>query len=344
MTNRYYSGPATDHFDGARFFNPGHPSTDRSLLDLIRMRFGGNRVPWPAASREQAVREVVPARSVESLAVTLIGHASLLIQAAGRNLLVDPVWAERASPFQWAGPRRVNHPAVAFDSLPPIDAVLLTHSHYDHMDIPTLQRLWRRDRPRIVAPLGNDGVVTSTAPDIAVETLDWGQTLALDGGVALWLHPANHWSARSWTDPRMALWGGFVIKPPTGCIYVAGDTGYGDGQIFRDVRARYGAPDLAILPIGAYEPRWFMKDQHANPAEAVQIMLDCGAAQALGVHWGTFQLTDEPRLEPAQTLARELERRGLEAGRFLAMTPGDQWLESSRSRKRFTGLGATPRL
>ena len=328
MTNRYYSGPASDHFDGIRFFNPGQPSTDRSLTDLLRWHLGGNRAPWTPAPTGQAMRRIVPARSVDNLAVTLIGHASLLIQAAGRNLLVDPVYAERASPVQWAGPRRVNPPGVAFDDLPPIDAVLLTHNHYDHLDIPALRRLWQRDRPRLLAPLGNDRVVANAAPEVAVETLDWGQSLALDGGLTVWLHPAYHWSSRGLTDRRMALWGGFVIRPPAGCVYVAGDTGYGDGRIFRDVRTRYGAPDLAILPIGAYEPRWFMKDQHVNPAEAVQIMLDCGAAQALGVHWGTFQLTDEPLLAPAQALARELDRRGLDAGRFQAMTPGDRWRAS----------------
>ena len=319
--NRYYKGPPSDHFDGVRFFNPGQPSTDRSLGELLRWRFGGHRARWQAAPGRQAA----PAACVDTLAITFIGHASLLIQVAGRNLLIDPVWAERASPSQLAGPRRVNAPGIAFDALPPIDAILLTHNHYDHLDVTTLRRLWRSHRPRVLAPLGNDRVVARRAPDIAVETMDWGQSASVEGGVTVWLHPAHHWSARGFGDRRMALWGGFVIKAPARCIYIAGDTGYGDGRIFRDVRTQYGAPDLAVLPIGAYEPRWFMKDQHADPAEAVQIMLDCGAAQALGVHWGTFPLTDEPRTEPPDLLRRELARRGLPAGRFLAMQPGDQW-------------------
>ena len=320
-TNRYYRGPLSDHFDGVRFFNPGQPSTDRSLVDLARWRFGGSRSPWGPAPGGRCV----PAAAVGGLAVTLVGHASLLLQIGGRTLLIDPVWAERASPVQWAGPRRVNAPGIAFADLPPIDAVLITHDHYDHLDTAALRRLWRRGRPRVVAPLGNDAVIGRDAPEIVVETLDWGQSAALGDGVTAWLHPAHHWSARGIGDRRMALWGGFVITSAAGRVYVAGDTAYGDGGIFRDVRSRYGAPDVAILPIGAYEPRWFMKDQHVDPAEAVQVMLDCGARQALGVHWGTFQLTDEPRLAPAEALAAALRRRGLGPASFVAMRPGDSW-------------------
>ena len=155
--------------------------------------------------------------------------------------------------------------------------------------------------------------------------MDWRQSVALGHDVMVWLHPAHHWSARGLGDRRMALWGGFVIKTPVATIYVSGDTGYGDGQIFKDVRTSYGCPDLAILPIGAYEPRWFMKNQHVDPAEAVQIMLDCGARQALGIHWGTFPLADEPALAAPRLLQEELARRGLPASRFVALDAGDLW-------------------
>jgi L-ascorbate metabolism protein UlaG (beta-lactamase superfamily) len=241
------------------------------------------------------------------------------------NILVDPVWSARASPVSWAGPRRVTAPGIAFENLPPIDAVLVTHNHYDHLDIGTLRRVWRRHRPRIVAPLGNDAVIARQAPDIAVAAHDWYETIALGDGVSVTLHPAHHWSARFLRDRRMALWCGFVLKTPAGVIYIAGDTGYGDGAIFRDVIARHGAPDVAILPIGAYEPRWFMQGQHTNPDEAVRIMLDTGAAQALGVHWGTFNLTDEPRLQPPQFLQSALAAHGVAADRFIALAPGDVW-------------------
>ncbi len=319
--NRYYQGPPSDHYDGDRFFNPGLPDVDRSLFDLLRWRLGGRRARWTATP----TRQTVPAARVADLSATLIGHASLLLQVDGRNILIDPVWSARASPLRWAGPRRYNAPGIAFDALPPVDLVLLTHNHYDHLDLQTLGRLWRAGRPQIVAPLGNDRVVARTDPDIQVRTLDWYQRAEVLPGLEVWLHPAYHWSSRSLSDRRMALWGGFFVRTQAARIYLAGDTGYGDGSIFRDVRARHGPPDLAVLPIGAYTPRWFLKNQHVNPAEAVQIMQDCGAAQALGVHWGTFALSDEPQFAPPQDLRRALEQAGVPGDRFLAMRPGDCW-------------------
>jgi L-ascorbate metabolism protein UlaG (beta-lactamase superfamily) len=321
--NRYYHGPTSDHFDGVRFFNPGLPTTDRGVSDLLRWRLTGKRSSWPASVERS---QVVPESRVDGgPTVTMVGHATVLIQVAGRNVLVDPVWSERASPMQWAGPRRVSAPGIAFDRLPPIDVVLLTHNHYDHLDATTLQRVWERHRPRIVAPLGNDTVIHHTAPSIVVETGDWGQVIELGAGLVVHIHPANHWSARGMSDRRMALWAGFVLETPTSRIYVAGDTGYGDGRIFRELRRSDSPIDLAILPIGAYEPRWFMKDQHCDPDEAVQIMIDCGARQAVGVHWGTFQLTDESRLAPKERLLAALGQRGMPAESFVALEAGDVW-------------------
>jgi L-ascorbate metabolism protein UlaG (beta-lactamase superfamily) len=320
--NRYYIGSPSDHFDGHRFFNPHHPNTDRTLLQLLRWRFGGKRAPWPATT---PARQVAPERRVHGLRITMIGHATVLIQAAELNLLVDPVWSERASPFSFAGPKRVNAPGVAFEHLPPIDVVLLTHNHYDHLDMATLQRLWARDRPRIIAPLGNDAVVARSRPEIMVETYDWREGVEISGGAKVWLHPANHWSARGAGDRRMALWCGYVIATTVGVVYIAGDTGYGDGRIFLELADRRPVIDVAVLPIGAYAPRWFMKDQHVNPAEAVRIMQDCGARQALGVHWGAFRLTDEARRDPADALAEALAQAGIEPGLFLPLEPGQQW-------------------
>lgn len=321
-TNRYYRGPKSDHFDGTRFFNPDHPPTDRGLGDLLRWRLLGHRAPWPTSVDG---RQVVPVPRVDGLRVTMAGHASVLIQAARLNLLVDPVWSRRASPLSWAGPRRVNAPGIAFDALPPIDAVLLTHNHYDHLDLATLDRLLTAHRPRIVAPLGNDAIVRRARPDAVVETADWGGRIALGDGASVTLVRANHWSSRRLDDRRTALWCGFVIETAAGCIYDAGDTGYGNGAIFRALKDAHPPIDVAILPLGAYAPRWFMQAQHVDPAEAVQIREDCGASRALGVHWGTFRLTDESRTAPRDALAAELARRGLPASAFVAMEPGDVW-------------------
>jgi L-ascorbate metabolism protein UlaG (beta-lactamase superfamily) len=320
--NRYYSGPQSDHFDGLRFFNPGQRSTDKSLRELLRWQLGGGRTRWP---RVVEVRQAKPETRVAGLSVTMIGHASVLIQTSGLNILVDPIWSKRASPVSWAGPKRVARPGVLFEELPPIDVVLVTHNHYDHMDVGTLSRLQAAHRPRIVTALGNDAVIRRAALGSDLVALDWDGAYELAPGMNVTAVPAHHWSARGRGDRRMALWCGFVIRTPEHLIYNVGDTGYGDGAIFREVRARFGAPDVAIIPIGAYEPRWFMADQHIDPGEAVRIMLDCGAEQALGVHWGTFQLTNEARDEPKRALDTAMRQRGIELDRFVAMEPGASW-------------------
>jgi L-ascorbate metabolism protein UlaG (beta-lactamase superfamily) len=320
--NRYYQGPPSPHFDGTRFHLAGH-SRDRSLAELLRWRFGGDKASWPRTA-PSPFADVPPAR-VAGLRVVLVGHASLLIQIAGLNILVDPVWSERASPLRWAGPRRVNPPGIAWNALPPIDAVLVTHNHYDHLDLATLARLRARHPVRVIAPLGNAAII-DPAIGGGTSELDWGESVALSPDVAVHLRPAAHWSARGLGDRRMALWGAFVLTGPQGVIYHVGDSGYGDGAIFRAVRAEFGPPLLAVLPIGAYAPRWFMGHVHMDPADAVRAMGDLGAAQALGHHWGTFQLTDEPIEEPATLLAEALAAAGLAARHFLALRPGQAWL------------------
>ena len=266
----------------------------------------------------------MPPERAEGLRVCSIGHASLLVQIAGLNLLVDPVWAERASPVSIAGPKRRAAPGIALKSLPPIDAILITHNHYDHLDGPTLARLWQRFRPRVIAPLGNDPIIRHYEPSIRVETYDWGDRVALSGRLTAHLEPAFHWSGRGLRDWRMALWCSFVLTGSGGgVLHHVGDTAYGDGSIFRQVKAKHGPPDVALLPIGAYEPRWFMRAKHIDPWEAVQVMLDCGAAQAFGHHWGTFQLTHEAMDAPVRDLAAALAANGIPPERFRPLLPGE---------------------
>ncbi|PXA88904.1 hypothetical protein DMC47_29275 [Nostoc sp. 3335mG] len=320
--NPYYQGPVTDHFDGLRFFNPDHPDTDRSLRQVMQWKLREKAAAWP---KSVAVQQALPDARVDGLRITMVGHATLLIQAAGLNLLTDPVWSDRASPVRFAGPRRVTAPGVAFDRLPPIDAVLLSHNHYDHLDADTLRRLHAAHRPLIVTPLGNDAIVRRIVPDARVAVGDWWDRIDLPGGAHADIVPAHHWSARRPGDRRMALWGGFILHSSAGRVYFAGDTGYGDGAIFRDMRQRCGAADVALLPIGAYAPRWFMADQHTDPEEAVRMMTDLQARSAIGIHWGSLQLTDEAREEPAMLLAWALADRGIAPDRFPAALPGQSF-------------------
>ena len=320
MRNRYFGGPPSDHFDGVRFFNPGQVQPDRTLIDVLRWQAAGGRARWP---KSVEVAQTVPAQRCDDLRVTMVGHATTLVQFRNLNILTDPLWSERASPLPFAGPRRVTAPGVALERLPPIDLILLSHNHYDHLDLTTLRKLHAAHAPLIITPLGNDRIIRSGVPYARVWTGDWHESLDLGGAVGVTIVPANHWSARGTRDRRMALWSGFILKQREVSLYFAGDTGYCGGSVFRDLRARYGDQRFALLPIGAYEPRWFMAPQHVNPAEAVQIMKDVGARRSLGIHWGTFRLTNESRDAPKAALSAALAEEGIPASSFQAMEPGD---------------------
>ena len=322
--NPYYSGPQSDHFDGRLFFNP-EGIEPRSFGDLLRWQFGGGRAKWPA-EWPSPFPQAKPEKRVEGgrLVVTMVGHATLLVQTAGMNILTDPVWSPRVSPFSFAGPKRVNAPGIAFEDLPPIDLVLLSHNHYDHMDAATLARLQTGFDPLLVTPLGNDAIVRKSAPSMRIEARDWGGAVEV-GGVRIHVEPAHHWSARGTGDRRMALWSAFVIETGAGNIYFAGDTGFHQGRNFRAAREKHGAFRFAMIPIGAYEPRWFMEAQHQNPDEAVEAFKLLGTGHAGGMHWGTFQLTNEPIEEPRDLLLKALDREGIARERFRPLLPGEAW-------------------
>jgi L-ascorbate metabolism protein UlaG (beta-lactamase superfamily) len=311
--------PISDHFDGTRFFVPGHDG-DKTRDEVFKMMFGGGRQKWPP--RFDSPHNHKPPQRVAGVRSTLIGHASFLVQVAGLNILIDPVFAERASPLSFAGPKRVNPPGVAFDDLPPIDAVLLTHNHYDHLDKASLWRIAERFKPQFVGPLGIDDHLRRGGKTIgSIITLDWGQQTSF-GNFSIHAVPTYHWSARGLRDRRKTLWCSFVITSDVGTVYHIGDTGYGAGAFSKQVAQTFGRVDLAHIPIGAYEPRWFMKDAHVNPAEAVQIFQDCGATQAIGHHWGTFQLTHEAITQPQKDLDAALKAAGLSPDVFQAFRPG----------------------
>ena len=326
--NAYYSGPRSDHFDGEQFFNPGrsHPQNLGRLLHLYTRETWAR---WPTA-HASPFRDRPPPRVTSGAArIVLVGHASWLVQTGGLNILVDPHWSERASPFRFSGPRRVNAPGIDFEDLPHVDVVIVTHNHYDHMDLPTLGRLWQRDRPLLVTPLGNDTIVAAEVPGFVARAVDWDDTVALSPALSLHAVRTEHWSARGLRDRRHALWASFVLEGPAGSIYIVGDTGFGDGSTFRDVARRHPRIRLSLLPIGAYEPRWFMQGSHMNPADAVAAFELLGTAEALGHHWGTFQLTTEPHDQPPKDLAAALAARGMAPERFRAVRPGEVWSSSA---------------
>ncbi len=318
-----YDGPVSDHFDGTHFFDPDG-SPPKSLAQVLRWQFGSGRErnAWPEWAPSAYADTPPPRVSGDKVRLSFVGHASWLIQTAGLNILIDPVWSDRASPYTFIGPKRHNAPGIAFDALPPIDVVLVSHGHYDHLDVATLSKLAAEFSPRVVTPLGNDVTMRSTDGAIRAEAFDWHDRVELGNGVAVTLVPTRHWSARGLFDRNKALWASFVLETPAGKIYIVCDSGYGDGKHFRRVREAHGPLRLAILPIGAYEPRWFMRDQHMNPSDAVKALADCGAQQALAHHHGTFQLTDEAIDAPETALHAALDEADIARERFVALKPG----------------------
>ncbi|MDJ0612086.1 MAG: MBL fold metallo-hydrolase [Rhizobiaceae bacterium] len=323
--NYYYNGPKSDHFDGKTFFNP-NGIKPRRLSEVLKWQLSGGRAKWPA-EYPSPFHDAKPADRVNSsnLEVTMIGHATLLIQTAGLNFITDPVFVDRASPVQFAGPKRVNPPGIVFENLPPIDYVLLSHNHYDHLDLASLKRLSSEHNATIICPLGNDTIVKSKAPDANFIVGDWENTVNLNAEVKLHFEPCHHWSARGTKDRRMALWAAFLLETPAGKIYHIGDTGFHDGINYKALFEKHGAVDLAILPIGAYEPRWFMKGQHQNPDEAVQGHKLIQAKTSIGHHWGTFQLTNEAIEAPIEALSIARLAHGISEEEFTTLRPGQSW-------------------
>jgi L-ascorbate metabolism protein UlaG (beta-lactamase superfamily) len=305
----------TDHFDGTTFFNPSEPFAQP--LSAVPRLLLERRARWPR--RIEVQTHPPPALDGAAAAITFIGHSTFLIQTPTGNLLTDPVYSQGAGPLGVVGPQRVRQPALRFEDLPPISTVLLSHNHYDHCDLPTLRRLADRFDPVVVTPLGNGRLVRS-ARIRRVEELDWWQDATIPA-LPVTLTPARHFSARTPFDRNRALWGGFLIRTGGARILFAGDTAYTAG--FSDVRRRLGPIDLALLPIGAYEPRWFMQSVHMNPAEAVQAHLDLEAAQSIGMHFGTFQLTTEGIDDPVRSLLEACRARGVPSPRFRTLDFGE---------------------
>jgi L-ascorbate metabolism protein UlaG (beta-lactamase superfamily) len=308
----------SDHFDGKRFFNPNRKG-EKTFRELYRMFRTSKRAPWPKFIPNSSPGKKIPSCATDKIAVTFIGQSTFLLQIGATNILTDPIFSRRPSPISWLGPKRVRPPGIALEHLPQIHLVLVSHNHYDHLDLRSLRELNNRFAPRVIAPLGNQELIWKSGLR-EISELDWWQTRELEK-LRITLTPAQHFCARHFSDRNKALWGGFVIEGCGQTIFFAGDTGY--ATHFKEIAARFPKIDLALLPIGSYEPRWFMRDLHMNPKEAVQAFLDLRAEQGIGMHFGTFQLTDEAIDEPVQHLQRELKLKNISAERFRVLDFGE---------------------
>ncbi|WP_448659317.1 MBL fold metallo-hydrolase [Sphingomonas sp. CJ99] len=306
LDRRYYDGPDSGHYDGERFYNPdgedtAAPPGGGSRAGFLSRMLTDDRPPWP--ERVAVTQGKPPARvEGEAMLATWIGHATVLVQTQGMNILTDPIYADTAGPFG-VGPARVAAPGVAFDDLPRIDLIVVSHNHYDHMDLATLKKLWDRDKPVIVTSLGNDSVIGQAgAPARAV---DWGGRVSVRPGVEVIVNRNHHWGSRWFADRNRALWSSFVVTLPSGGnLFFAGDTGFGDGN-WANEAARYGPIRLAIIPIGAFRftPGQMGTGSHIGPVDAVEVFRRLGAARAIGIHWGTFRLSYEAYDTPPKLLA-----------------------------------------
>lgn len=306
----------SDHYNSKKFFNPGHEGSPKSFFSLLKWKFTGTKAQWPNKI-EPAYPQIIPAPSSENLIVTFVNHATFLIQVDGINILTDPIWSKRTSPISFAGPSRVHPPGIEFEKLPKIDVVLISHNHYDHMDSETIKKLEVEFSPMFIVPLANIEKVKSFGAKNIIE-LDWWNAFDFSPSLKITLTPAKHWSSRTLNDKNKALWGSFIIDSKLEKIYFAGDTGY--GSHFTEIQKRLGTPTLSLLPIGAYEPRWFMKDMHMNPEEAVLAHIDLDSKLSLGMHFGTFQLTDEAIDTPLKDLSMALDK--LKITNFKTIDPG----------------------
>ncbi|MGA8224734.1 MAG: MBL fold metallo-hydrolase [Candidatus Acidiferrales bacterium] len=316
-----YRGPVTDHFDGEHFYNPGSqiPHGSGGLFKWLANREQGPWREWTDAPPGPPP----PARvSDGGLRVTFIGHSTVLIQMDGMNFLTDPIWSMRASPLSWIGPRRHRPPGLRLEDLPPINLVLQSHDHYDHLNIPTMRQLTKRHRIKFLTPLGvRARLITANIPGgTEAAELDWWQAISISPEIKVTAVPARHFSGRSLRDRNRTLWSGYVIEGPSGAVCFAGDSGY--GSHFCEIREHFPNLRLALIPIGAFRPQWFMGPVHMSPQEAVRAHQELGTASSIGIHFGTFHLADDGEDEPVLELQRTLEAAGIPPSRFVTLNCG----------------------
>lgn len=318
LTGSTYHGAENEYFKDGEFFMPGLSANDKSFKDVLTWMWGQRQdVAWSEAYTTDTV-SYTPMASSSSVRATFINHATVLIESKDLTLITDPIFTKRASPFSFLGPIRHHDPYLPLSAIPKLDIVLISHSHYDHLSLDSIKQVEEKFAPHYVVPLNNGQfLMRAGVPKERITELGLS-TSYQEKDATITLEKAQHWTSRGMSDRNRYLWGSYVISIGGKTLYFAGDTGY--NTHFSEVQEKYGDVDLAFIPIGAYEPRWFMKTQHLNPPEAVQAAKDLGAGSAMGIHFGTFKLTDEGRYDPEKDLLKALEESEYD-GQFLVPTP-----------------------
>ena len=315
-----YSGKSNGHFDGKVFKNPSGAEAS-GFGDLVKWMLNRDSKVWNEVDTVQQPQ--IPHRDVENdIHITYINHSTFLIQTGKSNILTDPIFSERASPFSWAGPKRMRPPGIPLDKMPPIDAVIISHNHYDHLDRASVVSLNNMFEPLFIVPLGVARFLENNGIDRIVE-LDWWEQHEADN-IKFESVPAQHFSGRGMFDRDQTLWAGYVIHSPEGRVYFAGDTGY-DDKMFREIGYRAGPIDIALIPIGAYKPAWFMSPIHVSPEEAVKIHKDVSAEISIAMHYGTFPLADDGQHEPVMDLQNSLQAQNIHPGSFIVLPEGKRF-------------------
>jgi L-ascorbate metabolism protein UlaG (beta-lactamase superfamily) len=314
-----YNGKITDHFDGSRFKSP-YGKEPHGLKEVVRWMFNRKQPKYEVA-KDPSYGERPLLFEKENIRITYINHSTFLIQVDGFNILTDPIWSERASPFSFAGPKRVTFPGIRFEDLPRIHVVLLSHNHYDHLDLPTMRMITGAHHPKIYTPLGVKSFFDDQQLTGATD-MDWWDEIILSDSVKLQAVPAQHFSGRGMSDRDKTLWCGYVLKTSNGNIYFAGDTGYND-KTFVEIGERSGPMSVSLLPIGAYLPNWFMSPVHTSPEEAVKIHFDVKSSKSIGMHFGTFPLADEGQSQSVTDLKSALEKFNLSKDSFVTIKEGE---------------------
>lgn len=315
-----YNGPVTGHFNGSTFENLNRAKA-KSPWEALKWSLNREPGEWTKLTEEDiTIAEKPAARVTDALAITYVNHATFLIQTDGLNILFDPVWSDRVSPLSFAGPKRMRPPGLKFEDLPEIDLVIISHNHYDHLDIETLTKINNQYSPNFIVPLGVDLYLNNQGIS-NTKALDWWEQESVSDEVVVNSVPAQHFSARGLFDQNKTLWAGYVLETPFGNVYFAGDTGYGD--FFTDIREKFGAIKVALIPIGAYKPEWFMGPIHVNPEEAIQIHKDVNAEISFGMHFGTFPLADDGMEEPENDFFEAIQKPENAGVNFKLLTEGD---------------------